>query len=411
MSTQPSGEAFVWTWLPGATEPVVAGRLEASGRRVAFTYGRSYLERPDAIPLYLPELPLVAGVQEPTPGDLAGCLADAGPDAWGRRVIQRHLSTSPGASDEELDTLTYLLESGSDRIGALDFQRSATEYVERSARVATLEELLDFAEAIQSGRTVPKALETVLLHGSSIGGARPKAILRDGDRSLIAKFSSTTDDYPVVQGEYVAMELAARAGLDVAPVELRSVGGREVLLVERFDRLPGGLRRAFVSALTILGLDELGFHYATYWELADTIRARFTSPGRSLEELFSRIVFNILTGNTDDHARNHGAFWDGRELTLTPAYDVCPQPRIGGEAAQAMAIGRDGARMSRIAVCIANAEEYQLTNERAQAIVEHHLHVITSEWADVCDRARLTAAERHQFWGRQFLNPYALEGY
>jgi len=110
-----------------------------------------------------------------------------------------------------------------------------------------------------------------------------------------------------------------------------------VLLVERFDRTPEGARRALVSALTILQLGETGFRYATYYDLADAIRARFTEPDATLRELFSRITFNILTGNNDDHPRNHAAFWDGRSLTLTPAYDIAPQPRAGQETAQLMA--------------------------------------------------------------------------
>lgn len=128
MTSDPT-EAFVWAWLPGASEPVAAGRLETSGEIVYFTYGRSYLDRLDAIPLYLPELPLRQGRIRPLDGlTVAGCICDAGPDAWGQRVIlQRHSGYLTADSDTgDLSLLTYLLESGSDRIGALDFQTSAT---------------------------------------------------------------------------------------------------------------------------------------------------------------------------------------------------------------------------------------------------------------------------------------------
>ncbi len=129
------------------------------------------------------------------------------------------------------------------------------------------------------------------------------------------------------------MELAHRAGIKAARVELTRALKKTVLLVERFDRLPEtDERRSLVSALTMLGLNELAARHASYANLAQIVRASFMDPGLNLRELFSRITFNILVGNTDDHARNHAAFWDGQMLTLTPAYDVCPQVRNTGRA-------------------------------------------------------------------------------
>lgn len=416
MTTSEPSEAFVWVWLPEADAPVVAGRLApAPGRLIEFNYGRSYLARSDALPLYLPELPLRRGAIAPRDGlRLAGCVRDAGPDAWGQRVVMRHLLGRSSRADDPaaLDELTYLLESGSDRIGALDFQRSSDSYTAREGDTAGLDQLMQAADAVNDGIELPRALDLALLHGSSVGGARPKVTLRDSGRELIAKFSTGTDTYPIVRGEFVAMELARRAGLDVASVELRKVMGRDVLLVERFDRVAGtGQRRALVSALTILELDEMMARYASYADLAQTVRERFTSSRTTLRELFARIAFNILSGNTDDHARNHAAFWNGRELTLTPAYDICPQPRGGGEASQAMIIGDDGYRMSQLSGCVSRAGTYMLTAAEARKVIDHQLDVIRREWTAVCDMAGLTGLERRGFWRRQFLNPYALEGY
>ena len=403
-------EAFVWVWLPGATEPVVAGRLTDRDSVITFTYGRSYLERPDAIPLYLPELPLRRGETAPVSGEIAGCIADAGPDAWGRRVIeyQRIGETS------DLGTLAYLLASGANRVGALDFQQSADEYAPRGHELVPLSELAEVADRVENGVPLTPELERALLHGSSMGGARPKAVLTDGTRQKIAKFTSVTDSYPVVKAEYVAMELARRAGLDVASVDLDRALGKDVLLIDRFDRAAGGGRKMVVSALTILELhdaDGMAGRYAAYPDLAFHIRSRFADPDAALTELFARITFNILAGNTDDHARNHAAFWDGTQLTLTPAYDVCPQTRVGEEAAQAMAYGDDGDRLSQVARCIAHASIYHLTGRQARDIVDHQIAVIHDEWGSVCDRAELTAADRNRLWGRQFLNPYALYDY
>jgi hypothetical protein len=145
------------------------------------------------------------------------------------------------------------------------------------------------------------------------------------------------------------MELARSVGINVAPSEVTQRLGRDVLLVERFDRTAvPAQQRMLVSALTMLGLDDMMSRYASYHALADLIRRRFTAPDRTLRDLFSRMVFSICIGNTDDHACNHAAFWDGTALTLTPAYDLCPQLRSETEANQAMAIGRDGQRQSRL---------------------------------------------------------------
>jgi serine/threonine-protein kinase HipA len=409
-------EAFVWVWLPGQTSPVVAGRLSAQGDQLVYTYGQSYLARPDAISLYEPELPLRPGLIRPLEGlSLPSCLRDASPDAWGRRVLISRLAGvhGRGAAEVELDELTYFLRSGSDRVGALDFQRSPTTYVPRGLQSATLEELLEAASLVDRGLPLTQELDEALLHGTSLGGARPKVHLEAEGRRYIAKFSASRDLYSVVKAEFIAMSLAVRTGLDVAPVKLVQALGKDVLMVERFDRVrsPGGgwLREGMVSALTLLGLDELMARYSSYATLAELIRHRFEDPRRTLRELFGRLVFNILCGNTDDHARNHAAFWDGERLRLTPAYDLCPQSRTGNEASQAMLIS-EGQRLSRLAVCVDAARNFLLSTDEAVEIVRWQVHIVRSSWSEVCDLAQLSAVDRATLWGRQFLNPYAFEG-
>jgi serine/threonine-protein kinase HipA len=405
-------EAFVWIWLPGETEPVVAGRLSVEGEALHFNYGKSYLARDNAISLYEPELPLRAGEQPLLPGlSMPNCIRDASPDAWGRRVIINKKLGLKGvkADSSQLDELTYLLESGSDRIGALDFQRSASEYVPRSSTNASLEELMQSVERVEKGLPLSPELDQALNHGTSIGGARPKALISDHDRKYIAKFSSTTDLYSVVKAEYIAMRLARLAGLNVATVSLTQAANKDVLLIERFDRkyVSGGWQRnALVSSLTLFELDEMMARYASYEKMAEIIRFRFTRASETLRELFSRMVFNILCGNTDDHARNHAAFWDGKVLTLTPAYDICPQGRTGNEASQAMLIS-GGNRMSRISSCLDAAHHFLLDRDEAIMIVETQLGAILDNWHGVCDEANLSPVDRKIFWGRQFLNPYA----
>src|SRR5271163_2514751 len=316
-------DAFVWVWLPGHTDPVPAGRLHfrRHGRRYAFGYGRSYLDRADAISLYEPELPLRTGWQAPPSNmSIASALRDAGPDSWGQRVILERLHGVAGrdADTADLDQITYFLESGSNRIGGLDFQASPEVYVPRGSS-ATLDELHAAADTLDQGRELtdelgaallrgtsiggarPKALidvdgrshiakfssasdpypvvnaealalELALLRGTSIGGARPKALIDVDGRSHIAKFSSASDPYPVVNAEALALELALRAGIDTTASFLTESLGRDVLVIERFDRPADGGRRIIVSALTMLGLDEMEGRYATYPDLLDVLR-------------------------------------------------------------------------------------------------------------------------------------------
>ena len=144
----------------------------------------------------------------------------------------------------------------------------------------------------------------------------------------VAKFPSSTDTFSVVKTGFVAMHIADIAGLNVAPVKLVQAANKDILLMQRFDREAaedGWKRRAMVSASTLLGLDERTAAHASYNSLADIVRTRFTAPVETLEELF-------FVGNTDDHARNHAAFWNGDSLALAPACDVCPQSRTGHEA-------------------------------------------------------------------------------
>ena len=252
-----------------------------------------------------------------------------------------------------------------------------------------------------------------LFHGSSIGGARPKALIEDHGTKYVAKFSSSADLYSVVKAEFIAMRLAALAGIHVAPVKLVQAANKDILLIERFDRektANGWTRKAMVSALTLFALDEMMARYASYETFAEIIRHRFDNPKETLQELFSRLVFNILCGNTDDHARNHAAFWNGKTLRLTPAYDLCPQNRIGHEATQAMLIFGNN-RLSKLKSCLQASHHFLLSENEAKEIFDRQRDAIENHWDSVCDEADLSAVDRKLFWKRQFLNPFAFEDF
>lgn len=405
MTSDPE-RVYVWTWLPGSSKPVVAGVIQHLGGHHVFRYGRSYLARNEAIALG-PELPLTSDIQEPAEGlSLAGCLRDGSPDAWGRRVIdsQWGLASSPPTE------LAYMLASGSNRFGALDFQASPTEYIPRES-TASLDELHEAVMLIEERLPLSPALAVALQHGTSIGGARPKVLIRDeAGGEYLAKFSSTSDrGFPVVNAEGAALALAAAAGISAAPMKVVSSLGREVLLVERFDRGPGGQRKHTLSALTLLELDEIAARYATYWELAERLNALGATDGRP--ELFARIVFNVAISNNDDHARNHAVLWDGRAVRLSPAYDLAPGMRARDTSYQAMAIDRDGERSSSFATCLAACHLYGLDTAQAREIIDRVEASIRNNWDEAADEARLTRADKKRLWGHQFLHPATRYGY
>ncbi len=399
----------MWIWLPGRCVPVVAGRVEKHGSLHHFTYGRSYRERTNAIALSPFELPLQPGSFAPTGmNTIHSCLRDAGPDAWGRRVVEYQY---PKLAADELD---FLLLSGSDRIGALDFQASASEYLPRESDHPTLDDLQRAAKLLEANQALPPELDLALLRGTSVGGARPKALVDHDGKHFIAKFDSSTDFYPVVKVEYIGMRLGILAGLTVAPVSLTSSLGKDVLMVERFDRMgaaAGHTRRLMLSGLSLLELNEIEARYASYGDLADRVRQRFSKPQATLIELYRRLVFNVLIGNTDDHARNHSAFWDGRSLSLTPAYDICPQMRVGQVATQAMDVGGAAGNAATLVNVLSAHRKFQLQKSVAMATINQFIAVVEDNWVSVCEESDLAAAERNRLWGRAVLNPYCFQGW
>jgi serine/threonine-protein kinase HipA len=397
-----TSEAYIWIWLPGEHEPVVCGRLKAENNIYSFVYGRSYLERLNAIALDPVELPLQEGVFSPAFGETHSVIRDAAPDAWGRRVL---LYKSGGRPLSELD---YLLQAGNDRIGALDVTPESTGYnsVQPDCQ-ASIEDLLNAAQIVETGKPLPESLGNALLHGSSVGGARPKSLLQDKKHKWIAKFSSTTDYYPVVRCEYVAMGLAGRCGIDVPDTELLKELGKDVLLVRRFDRelISGRWQRRFlISGLTALQLHETEATLASYPALASFIRRSGKNYPDDAQQLYRRMVFNILIGNTDDHARNHAFFWNGQDYTLSPAYDICPMMRVGQTANQAMIVGDNG-RESTLRNAVSQAEQFGLSSSGAKKINQELTEIIKENWDEAAEYGEITKNESQILQQATILSP------
>jgi serine/threonine-protein kinase HipA len=337
-------ECYVYIVLPGETSFVTAGRFRlisaSRGAQVGkFIYGRSYRERENAVELDPVELRLGENEFETAlMGGFFGAIRDAMPDSWGRKVIERHVRTGP------LDEMDYLMRAPDDRAGALGFGLNQVPPApeNRFNRTLDLERLQRAADAIiaddpdLAGSAGAQAEDLLLLGGTSMGGARPKAVVRDDGNLWIAKFSREDDRWNHARIEHALLELARTCGLNAVDSKLTSVAGRDLLLVRRFDRdvADGGYRRhRVVSALTLLRTDDDATvrRNWSYLMLADEIRRVSARPEEDLRELFGRMCFNAAVSNLDDHPRNHAVLAKDRNWRLSPAYDLTPSPVISQE--------------------------------------------------------------------------------
>lgn len=405
-----TSEAFVWIYLPEHADPVVCGRLFArEDGAYTFVYGRSYRGREDSIPLTPDSMPLGANsFTSRRAGALPGPIRDAGPDAWGRYVTEYCRGLT------QLDELDLLLSGNGDRIGALAFSTSATECRVAELPPVTLADMEAAARGAQEGASLPPELMNALLHGTSIGGARPKATVLVDGHHWIAKFSSTTDQYRVVRWEAATLTLAQAAGIKVPRHRLEQVNARDVLLVERFDRETthrGVRRHQMLSALTLLDLDDTEAALASYPDLGDVLLRHARNATEDRAELFRRMVFNILIGNEDDHAKNHACFWDGARLRLTPAYDLLPQRRAGIEGRQAMIVGErgPGGRESTLANALTCAARFGLYTDQALAIAEDVLRVVRARWDQCFAEMGVPQVEIDSLRGKSVLSPVAVK--
>lgn len=390
-------ERIVFIHLPGETEAVPAGRLAMieQGLQVQasiFAYGRRYAARANALPVDPVALPLEPGrngeERVPTAGlALFGALRDATPDAWGRRVIENRLRAPPNGLPESV----YLDHAGPHRAGALDVRESPTSLPAGGAlpSILDLRHLLDAAARIEEGEPVPAHLEVFFAGGPSVGGARPKAVVSVDGGEWIAKFPASNDPFNVPLIERATLELAREAGLVVPRTRLETLAdGRQVMLVERFDRerLPQGIgRRHMVSALTLLALHERDSPDSSYAAISDAMGLHGVS-GRiasDRNELFARMVFNILVSNDDDHLRNHAFLFDavGGGWRLSPLYDVVPKPQVAQERVLHLSVGPRG-RSARLDNALAGAGRFGLLPPDAARIIDRVVGVVRG-WRDI----------------------------
>ena len=397
MTSEAPGECFVYITLPGETAPVTAGRFARTVDRRGvpegrFVYGRSYLERPNAVALDPVELKLAPRTYATVAmGGVFGALRDASPDHWGRRVIQRHLGKAqPGEMD-------YLLHSPDDRAGALGFGLHQTPPAPRRSFNQTLDlaTVQRIADALVADEHLPPTggaqqadhdqVERLMLIGTSMGGARPKAVVEDDDGLWLAKFNRPDDAWNSARVEHAMLTLARACGLLTAQSRVVEVAGRDVLLVKRFDRekTQAGYQRArMVSALTLLRAEDT-YQARDKWSyvlLAEELRRVCSEPAAHAAELFRRMCFNALISNVDDHPRNHAVMAQAADWKLSPAYDLTPAVPVSLERRDlAMACG-DAGRFAHAANLLSQSARFLLEAAQARAMVDAMEAQVRATW-------------------------------
>jgi serine/threonine-protein kinase HipA len=392
MTSDAAGECFVYITLAGQTEPVTAGRfaLTVDRRGVPegrFVYGRSYLERGNAVALDPAELKLSPRTHATTAlGGVFGALRDASPDNWGRRLIQRHLGKA------EPSELEYLLYSPDDRAGALGFGRNQMPPAPKRTFNQTphLAKLQAIADAIVANEALPadapyEQVESLLLIGTSMGGARPKAVVEDGEGLWIAKLNRPDDVWNHARVEHAMLMLARACGLATAESRVVDVAGRDVLLVKRFDRerTAEGYRRArMVSALTLLRAEDT-YRSREKWSyvmLAEELRRACAEPAENAAELFRRMCFNALISNTDDHPRNHAVIAMDTNWKLSPAYDLTPTALTNVEQRDLAMHCGDAGRLASAGNLLSQSVRFLLARDEAAAIVDAMEGKVRGAW-------------------------------
>lgn len=383
-------------------EPVDVGTAYFTLRRgsssTSFHYAPSYLSRKGAYAID-PALGLFAGPQQIA--GLPGAFADCSPDRWGKNLItKRHqaLALRENRSPRSLGDVDYLIGvSDLSRQGALRFRLNADgPFLDPDLQVPKLVELprlLRAADRVGEGGGDDLAAIKVLLEAGSgsLGGARPKASVRDEERLLIAKFPHRGDEWDVMAWEKTALDLAEKAGIEVPGSELLQIDGRNVLVLERFDR--DGVRRlGYISAMTLIeGRDG---DVRDYVELAETLAEHGARVRTDLHELWRRIAFSVAIHNTDDHLRNHGFLRDVAGWGLSPVFDINPNPNISEE--RVTGIGGARSRTDELNGLVTYAETFDLSPREAQRILRE-VDNATADWRRVAASHGIGEAERRRF--------------
>jgi len=361
-----------------------------------FSYDTSYIERADAFAID-PELPLRTGGQ-PVAG-LPGTMQDCSPDRWGRNIITKGRRAAAREEGQRAHTLTdadFLVGVGDfSRQGALRFRaRADGPFLGEGGdvpKLIALPLLLDAADAVGSDEDFA-AIKTLLEAGTgSLGGARPKASIADGDRLLIAKFPHRDDEWDVMAWEKTALDLASAAGITVPRTRLTRIDDRAVLLLDRFDRRAGN-RVPYMSAMTLLGARDGGVQ--DYVDIAEAMAPVSAAARTDLNELWRRVVYSIIVNNTDDHLRNHGLLHEQGGWRMSPAFDLNPNPDTG--TSRQTGIAGAYVREDALDAALEYATVFDLTSIQARDVIDQ-VTVAVSGWREAAKANGLSVKEMTLF--------------
>ena len=395
-------ECFVYITLPGEAEFVTAGKFELTTNRQGnptgkFVYGRSYLERDDAVPIDPVALKLSNRTYETNLlKGVFGALRDASPDYWGRRVIEKYVGKT------ELGEIDYLLHSPDDRAGALGFglNREPPAPRRKFNQTIELERLQALVEIIIADEELPEGADAEQVQGlvgggTSMGGARPKAVVEDDNALWIAKFRHPEDKWNDARVEHAMLLLARECGLQTAESKVVTIGEHDAVLVKRFDRehTKAGYRRGrMLSALTLLRADE-NYQNRDNWSyvlLVEELRRVSSQPRTDGLELFRRMCFNALISNVDDHPRNHAVVAMNTDWKLSPAYDLTPSTPISVERRDLALECGDMGRYAHAENSLSQSARFLLKPDDAKNLINTIEETVKNKWYDITRKAGVT---------------------
>jgi serine/threonine-protein kinase HipA len=371
-----------------ANHPEKVGELEIYSSRGAETYQFTYANDWAAKGFQIdPALDLVPGFQYHSQS-LPGAFQDISPDRWGRLIQQRAKSGFVSEADFLLGVSDQM------RLGALRLSESSQPEIFLAAntnvpKLVNIRELEEASRRIEKGLETAEDLQQLLGPGTSLGGARPKAVIQDGDKLYLAKFQSNLDTERVCAWESTLLDLAQMAGIPAARHRLLNKNDeRPILLLKRFDRNDAG-RIPFASALTLSGLRD--GQNSSYGELASVVSSLSAQPKLDSNDLWRRMTLNAMTGNTDDHLRNHAFLRDRQGWRLSPTYDLNPNNQPFERRAHALAF-LPGESNPSLDLCMEMATFFNLDKRQA----EHGLMCIgnaLAQWHKIAKRNGLTEGE------------------
>lgn len=357
--------------------------------RSAFRYGTKYLKNKNAFPVDISSLPLSDQQYETDPKmEIFSGLVDSAPDSWGRALMEKRAGR-PLSEDE------FLTASSDQRVGALAFSdsphspRRMTPWRpdQEDESVLNLESVFQAYLNYTAGdqQKIEESISQYILPGSPMGGARPKAVVHFKNRLWMAKFQKENDPFDFIRCEHACMTLAQKCGLNVPKVAIEKVKGRSVFLIERFDR-QNEERFHLNSFFSILQQTETGFMHSSYMEMAEALLKHSKQDTEDRQELFSRMVFNGLCRNTDDHLRNHAMLYSPKlkSFHLSPLYDVVSDLKAPDDFRLAVGCGIDKlgstTRSFSKEACLRTADYFGLSAEQAKTLYENMEQTVQTSW-------------------------------